>query len=186
MDAKRFVMPMLYILAAAGGGFAGGVLSDHARYLAFGNWSQNLVVAANEFHLVDKAGKLKARLFSESEFESKLTLYGRNDQEEASIAANVLGGQLILSSPLTGDLKTNWRVDLSAVTSGAQLKLNHPNKFREVALEANQYGTSLSLLGRDHKTEIDIADDAWNGERPRLWLWKDETPRAGLALDKEG
>jgi hypothetical protein len=191
MSGKRFVVQSLYILAAVGAGFAGGTLSDHARNLAWGNASQNTIVSANEFRLVDKAGKLKARLFSETGSEGKLTLYGRNEQEKASIAATPLGGELVLlSRPENQAPELNWRVDLSAtVTDGAKLYFNHPSTFPELILEATKLGTSLYLSGRDHKSEIDIADDiwsGWSGGGPYFRFWKDKTPRISLELDNKG
>jgi len=192
MSGKRILQPGLYLLAAVGSGFAGNVFADHAR-----NWvSQPVaaaapagrVVTANEFDLVDDSGKIRARLSLADAGGGKLSLYDMQGQEHASIAADVLGGEVVLSNRKFPAPENRWRVVLSseALSGGAELTFQHPETFPEVYLSANEHGTSLNLQGLDHKQTIEIDNTDFNG-RPFVSLWDHNgMERASLQLDRKG
>jgi hypothetical protein len=103
MNPRRAWLPILYAVIAAGGGMIGGLLSDYARHLtwpmaAAAQSGNGQIISASEFDLVDQSGKVRAKLFLDGPYSPKLALYDFNDREGVSIAATVLGGEMILSS----------------------------------------------------------------------------------------
>jgi hypothetical protein len=184
MTASRFVLPVLYTLAAAAGGFAGGTLSDDARHILWpaASAAGSRVIAASEFDLVDQSGKLRAKLFLDGPYIPKLTLYDFNDGEGASIAAGVIGGEMILSSRHAPGQEAN-RAKLSASYNDASLTLVH--KDAKVDLEARDWGAFFNLSsGPERKRAIQA--DVWNDGQLFLLL-RDHNgdQRVGLELDKQ-
>jgi hypothetical protein len=117
MNGKHLWARLLYTAAAVGGGIIGGALADYARHfiwpVAVAETAANSqIISANEFRLLDEAGKVRARLFlfqepswpEESKL-AKLALYDWHGDEQVSLTSgdqrvdiDKKGGQLALFS----------------------------------------------------------------------------------------
>ena len=110
-----------------------GVLSDYARHFI---WPEALAatpangqtISASEFRLLDEAGKVRARLFLDGPYEPKLTLYDwrGGEDEQVSLAATSIGGQLTLSYSRNREYvpaQQQGQVQLSAEENGGSLKI---------------------------------------------------------------
>jgi len=85
-------------------------------------------ISASEFRLLDEAGKVRARLFLDGPYEPKLTLYDwrGGEDEQVSLAATSIGGQLTLSYSRNREYlpaQQQGQVQLSAEENGRSLKI---------------------------------------------------------------
>jgi hypothetical protein len=195
MNGEHLWLRLLYVAAAGVGRIIGGALSDNTRHVispataqTAANGSQ--IVSAKEFRLLDEGGKVRARLFLDDPYTPKLALYAwrGGNQEEVSLSATIIGGQLTLLYPPPPEQapeQQQGQIHLRAEQDGGELTIGRKDSFPEIDLSTSKHSTGLNLASsKDQKRAIQASVED-GGQIFVLLRDHNEEQRAGLELDKQ-
>ena len=180
-------------------GFIGGRLAPHPTTTP----APAALIQAQDFQLVDQAGRVRGRLGADAHGAARLTLFGPDGTlPRVNLAANSQGGaELEL-----GDGQRQSAVGLKADQGARNLALYHEGKLRlglevqkngEAAVNlfdqgnrlislglSNQGDPHLTFYGDGHKAALDLVSKK-NGDRSLNLLGKNGTPRVVLGLKND-
>ncbi|MDO9530537.1 MAG: hypothetical protein Q7O12_00170 [Deltaproteobacteria bacterium] len=184
-------------------GFLGGRLAAPPVPVATPAAEAGAVMQAQNFQLVDQAGRVRGRLGVEAHGAARLTLFGLDGtMPRVSLAATPQGGaELEL-----GDDQHQNAVALKADQSAQNIALYHEGKLRlglevqkngEAAVNlydkgnrlitlglTNQGDPHLTFYGEGHKAALEMVSKK-NGDRSLNLLGKNGTPRVVLGLKND-
>ena len=180
-------------------GFIGGRLAPHPTTTP----APAALIQAQDFQLVDQAGRVRGRLGADAYGAARLTLFGPDGTlPRVNLAANPQGGaELEL-----GDGQRQSAVGLKADQGARNLALYHEGKLRlglevqkngEAAVNlfdqgnrlislglSNQGDPHLTFYGDGHKAALELVSKK-NGDRSLNLLGKNGTPRVVLGLKND-
>jgi hypothetical protein len=194
----RIILISAVISAVIGfaAGFIGGRLAPHPTSTP----SPAALIQAQDFQLVDQAGRVRGRLGADAHGAARLTLFGPDGTlPRVSLAANPQGGaELEL-----GDGQHQNAMELKADQGARNLAFYYEGKLRlglevqkngEAAVNlydqghrlislglSNQGDPHLTFYGEGHKAALDLVSKK-NGDRSLNLLGKNGTPRVVLGL----
>lgn len=184
-------------------GFIGGRLAAPPAPVAAPVAEAGAVMQAQDFQLVDQAGRVRGRLGVDAHGAARLTLFGPDGTlPRVSLAANLQGGaELEL-----GDGQRQNAVGLKADQEAGNIALYHEGKLR-LGLEVQKNGEAavnlydkgnrlitlgltsqgdphLTFYGEGHKAALEMVSKK-NGDRSLNLLGKNGTPRVVLGLKND-
>lgn len=208
MEPQPRVILISAIISAALGliaGFLGGRLAAPPVPVSTPAAEAGTVVQAQDFQLVDQAGRVRGRLGVDAHGAARLTLFGPDGTlPRVSLAATPQGG----ADLELGDGQHQNAVELKAHRDTRNIALYHEGKLRlglevqkngEAAVNlydqghrlialglTNQGDPHLTFYGEGHKAAMEILSKK-NGDRSFNLLGKNGTPRVvlGLKLDQK-
>lgn len=184
-------------------GFLGGRLAAPPPPVATPAAEARAVVQAQDFQLMDQAGRLRGRLGIDTHGAARLTLFGPDGAlPRVSLAATPQGeAELEL-----GDGQHQHAMEFKAHQGARNLALYHEGKLRlglevqkngEAAVNlynqghrlislglTNQGDPHLTFYGEGHKAALDLVSKK-NGDRSLNLLGKNGTPRVVLGLKND-
>ena len=202
MDRQPRIILIPAVISAVIGlaaGFIGGRLAPHPTTAP----APAAVIQAQDFQLVDQAGRLRGRLGADADGAARLILFGPDGTlPRVSLAANPQGGaELEL-----GDGQRQSAVSLKADQGARNLALFQEGKLRlglevqkngEAAVNLydqghrlinlglfNQGDPHLTFYGDGHKEALEMVSRK-NGDRSLNLLGKNGTPRVVLGLKND-
>ena len=206
MERQPGVILIAAVISAVVGlttGFLGGRLAAPPAPVAAPAAEAGAVVQAQDFQLVDQAGRVRGRLGVEDHGAARLTLFGLDGTlPRVSLGATPQGGaELEL-----GDDQHQNAVALKADQGAQNIALYHEGKLRlglevqkngEAAVNlydkgnrlislglTNQGDPHLTFYGEGHKAALEMVSKK-NGDRSLNLLGKNGTPRVVLGLKND-
>jgi len=206
MERQPRVILISAVISAALGlitGFLGGRLAAPPVPVATPTAEAGAVVQAQNFQLVDQAGRVRGRLGVDAHGAARLTLFGPDGAlPRVSLAATPQGG----ADLELGDGQHQNAMELKAHQDARNIALYHEGKLR-LGLEVQKNGEAavnlydkghrlmslglttqgdphLTFYGEGHKAAMEMVSKK-NGDRSLNLLGKNGTPRVVLGLKND-